>query len=54
MSGNQREFEPIGPTMLKNPLGGGWVYCLPCGRWALGFLPTKVVFIFIFIYLFIK
>jgi len=36
----QREFEPIGPTLLKNPLGAGWVCCLPCSGWAFGFLPT--------------
>jgi hypothetical protein len=38
----QREFEPIGPTLLKNPLGAGWglICCLPCSGWAFGFLPT--------------
>jgi hypothetical protein len=26
----RREFEHVGPTLLKNPLGASWVYYLPC------------------------
>ena len=33
------EFEPVGPTLLKNPLGVGELYCLPCGGWTL-WLPA--------------
>ena len=36
----RREFEPVGPTLLKNPLGAGWGL-LPTLQW-MGFwlLPT--------------
>ena len=34
------EFEPIGPTMLKNPLGVGWELILPMkSQWNISF-PT--------------
>lgn len=36
----RREFEPVGSTMFKNPLGACWGL-LPTLRWvAPGFLPT--------------
>jgi hypothetical protein len=33
----QRVFKPIGPTLLKDPLGVGWGLHLPCSGWTLGF-----------------
>jgi hypothetical protein len=33
----QNEFELVGPTLLKDPFGEGWVYCLPCNDWLLVF-----------------
>jgi hypothetical protein len=34
---NQREFEPIAPTLLKNPFVAGWGL-LPTLRWAGSYL----------------
>ena len=39
MSTIRREFEPVGPTMLKNPLITEW-YLLPTLRWMGSWLPT--------------
>ena len=33
------EFEPVGPTLFKNPLGAGWGL-LPTLRWVGSWLPT--------------
>ena len=33
------DFEPIDPTLLKNPLGAGWGL-LPTLRWVGSWLPT--------------
>ena len=38
---NQREFEPVGPTMFKNLLGAWWG-SMPTLQWVGSWLPTYV------------
>ena len=38
----RREFEPVGPTLLKSPLRAGWGL-LPTLQWAGSWLPTNLV-----------
>ena len=40
-----REFEPIGPTLLKNPLDAGWGW-LSTLRWVGSWLPTYLASLF--------
>jgi hypothetical protein len=38
-------LSPLALPCSKNLLVQDGVQCLPCGEWALGFLPTQLVFI---------
>ena len=37
----RREFQPVGPTLLKDPLGACWGL-LPSWRWVASWLPTNL------------
>ena len=41
----RREFEPVRPTLLKDPLGAGWAL-LPTLRWVGSWLPTYLAHFF--------
>ena len=43
----RREFEPVGPTLLKNLLGAGWGLPLTL-RWADSWLPTYLAIVVFF------